>query len=204
MLPEGFSVSRETEAKLYLYANLLTKWQKSQNLIANSTLNDIWNRHFADSLQLISYGLAHCPWIDIGSGAGFPGLVIAITNADAESHVYLVESNQSKCAFLREVIRETQASATVIPKRVDEAINELPTGIKTLTARALAPLDRLCRYIQPLLTNESVALFLKGRNLEEEIQQALQNWTMNYEIFPSKTNVGGKIIRISDLQKKSI
>jgi 16S rRNA (guanine527-N7)-methyltransferase len=194
-------VSRETEEKLILYAALLEKWQKSQNLVSPQTIKHLWRRHMADSLQLLDYGLSDGPWIDLGSGAGFPGLVIAIAGQGrAGHHVHLVESNQGKCAFLAEVKRATDAPATIHPARVENCGDILPGINKTITARALAPLHRLCSYVKPMLTGESIALFPKGRNARAEIEMAKQKFTFDFKYLQSKLDPEGVILRFSRIE----
>lgn len=194
-------VSRETEEKLILYASLLEKWQKSQNLVSPFTLKHLWQRHMADSLQLLNYGLSNGPWVDLGSGAGFPGLVIAITGQErADHHVHLIESNKGKCAFLAEVIRATGAPATIHPVRIENCGDILPQMDKTITARALAPLHRLCSYVGPLLTGRSVALFPKGRDAEVEIEAAKRQFRLDLERLPSKTDPESVILRIKHIE----
>lgn len=195
-------VSRETEEKLTIYAELLRKWQKSRNLVSSSTLSDLWQRHFADSLQLLDLGLPSGHWIDLGSGAGFPGLVIAIAGEGRPGHhVHLIESNQGKCAFLEEVVRATQAPATIHRARAENYGDKAPKEVKTITARALAPLDQLCSYVETLLSRESVALFPKGRRLDEELLQAKRFWRLDYQVIPSKTDPQASILRIRHLEK---
>jgi 16S rRNA (guanine527-N7)-methyltransferase len=193
-------VSRETEEKLLVYASLLTKWQKSQNLVSPLTLTHLWRRHMADSLQLLDYGLETGLWVDLGSGAGFPGLVVAIAGEGREGHhVHLVESNQGKCAFLAEVIRATGAPATIHPRRVEDCGDILAETDKTITARALAPLHRLCAYVMPMLAGRSVALFPKGRNAGVEIIEAKRQFRFDLEKLPSKTDPEGMILRIRNI-----
>ncbi len=196
------TVSHETVEKLVLYASLLKKWQKSQNLVSPSSLSHLWERHMADSLQLLDHGFPGSSWIDLGAGAGFPGLVIAIAGrADKNHHVHLIESNQGKAAFLNEVIRATNAPATVHARRVEDCGDILGMPKKTITARAFAPLNQLCAYIAPYLDSESVALFPKGRNVESEITEALQNWRLDYERLPSKIDRDGTILRITHVER---
>jgi 16S rRNA (guanine527-N7)-methyltransferase len=202
LLKRLFPVSRETEEKLMLYASLLKKWQKSQNLVSPLTLTHLWSRHIADSLQLLELGFSSGPWIDLGSGAGFPGLVLAIAGKGQKNHhVHLVESNKGKCAFLAEVIRATQAPASIYCQRVENCGDSLPKVKKTITARALAPLDQLLRLSAPLFTCESIALFPKGRRVEEELLGARRRWQFDYEQLPSKTDPEGTILRISNVKK---
>lgn len=195
-------VSRETEEKLTIYAELLAKWQKSQNLVSPLTMTHLWQRHMADSLQLLEYGLKSGPWLDLGSGAGFPGLVIAIAGEGRPGHhVHLMESNQGKCAFLAEVIRATGAPATIYPVRIENFGDILSGKEKTITARALAPLHRLCSYIEPLMSGNSVALFPKGRNAGLEIEEAKQKFSFGINIIDSKTDSEASILRIENVKK---
>ena len=195
-------VSRETEEKLVIYAGLLEKWQKSQNLVSPLTLTHLWQRHMADSLQLLEYGRPEGPWIDLGSGAGFPGLVIAIAGEGrAGHHVHLVESNQGKCAFLSEVIRATGAPATFHPLRIEDCGDILARIDKTVTARALAPLHRLCSYVGPMLTGGSLALFPKGRKAGVEIKEAERQFRFDLEQMASKTDPEAVILRLRNIIK---
>jgi 16S rRNA (guanine527-N7)-methyltransferase len=201
LLKKIATVSRETEEKLVLYASLLEKWQKSQNLVSPSTLTHLWQRHMADSLQLTDYGLKQGPWIDLGSGAGFPGLVIAIAGAErAGHHVHLIESNQGKCAFLAEVIRVTDAPATIHQVRIENCGDILPKTDKTITARALAPLHRLCSIVESMLTGNSVALFPKGRAAAVEIEEAKRQFRLDLQSLPSKIDPEGVILRIGHIE----
>ncbi|MES2905757.1 MAG: 16S rRNA (guanine(527)-N(7))-methyltransferase RsmG [Pseudomonadota bacterium] len=198
-----FPVSRETGEKLQIYADLLTKWQKSQNLVSVATLDHLWMRHFADSAQIMEHGRDKGCWVDLGSGAGFPGLVLAMMgDGRANHHVHLVESNQGKCAFLGEVIRKTDAPASIYPVRVEDIGNKLPKGIKTITARAFAPLDRLCSYILPLWEEGCLAILPKGRNLSEELAAASPLWQLDYDVIPSKTDPQASLLRIRSLKKR--
>jgi 16S rRNA (guanine527-N7)-methyltransferase len=195
-------VSRETTEKLVLYSSLLEKWQKSQNLVSSSALSQLWSRHMADSLQLLEYGLSEGPWLDLGSGAGFPGLVIAIAGEGREGHhVHLIESNKRKCAFLAEVIRKTGAPATIHSLRIENSGDILAGIAKTITARAVAPLDRLCSYVEPMLSAGSVALFLKGRGVQAEIEEAERNFLLNYQVLNSKTDPQGVILRLESVKR---
>ena len=195
--PQSFqaatNVSRETLARLERYAALLRRWQKAVNLVAASTLPDLWRRHMLDSAQLL--GLVPkrpCRLADLGSGAGFPGLVLAIMGV---GEVVLIESDARKCAFLREAIRATGASARVREGRIEQLCDG---SFDVVTARALAPLSELLGYARALLAPGGTALFLKGRRLEEELTEARKAWKMNLERFASISAPGGSILRIRE------
>ena len=193
MTPAGFadclSVSRETVERLQVYADLLVKWQRRINLVGPGTLADLWRRHFLDSAQLAPL-LSAGPLLDLGAGAGFPGLVLAIV-AGVPAH--LAESDGRKCAFLAEVIRLTGAPATVLHRRI-EAVTPFP--VATVTARALAPLERLLDLAAPFLGPDSQCLFLKGRTGEEELTQAAKGWTMIVERRASLADPSGLIFQL--------
>lgn len=188
------NVSRETLDRLALYESLLTKWQKTINLVGPKTLGDVWGRHFLDSAQL--FPLLPAPTrtlVDLGSGAGFPGLVLAIMGVP---EVHLIESDARKAAFLREAARATGAPATVHNKRI-EAVQGLRADV--VTARALAPLKDLLDWAAPFLGDNGVALFLKGQNVEDELTDTTKHWKMNAERFDSITDPTGSILRLSGL-----
>jgi 16S rRNA (guanine527-N7)-methyltransferase len=185
------NVSRETMEKLSCYETLLQKWQAKINLIAASTVDDIWGRHFQDSYQLFSYlPDQQGSLLDLGSGAGFPGAVLAILGC---ANVTLVEKDQRKCSFLRTVSRETSTPFTVF----EGAIETYPGSAELITSRALAPLDTLLSYAYPLLQPKGRCLFLKGKEAETEINAALQNWDMTITKNPSITSSEGVTLEIS-------
>jgi 16S rRNA (guanine527-N7)-methyltransferase len=203
----AFSVSHETLEKLILYERLLVQWQKAVNLIAPATLPQIWQRHFADSAQLLRYAPpGPKTWVDLGSGGGFPGLVIAILLANQrDSRVHLIESNSRKCAFLSEVARQTRAPAVVHNARIADAYasNAIPEA-DVISARALAPLDALLDLAQPFFRDASAGLFLKGREAEDEIADARKRWTFEVETHPSVTDAQGKILKIGKPMLKGV
>ncbi|MEL6373444.1 MAG: 16S rRNA (guanine(527)-N(7))-methyltransferase RsmG [Pseudomonadota bacterium] len=202
---QAFDVSRETLDRLRCYADLLQTWQRTINLVARSTLDDIWHRHMADSAQLfacaqaIPSGPAGNLWIDLGSGAGFPGLVLAIMHEHSasgsqimRSHVVLIESDQRKCAFLREVARQTSTPVEIINSRIEDVATHasLPPAA-VVSARALAPLPNLLSYAAPLLASEGRCLFLKGRNAQDEVAQAREaGWSFAAKMRASLTGDG--------------
>jgi 16S rRNA (guanine527-N7)-methyltransferase len=186
-------VSRETEARLDNFVDCLLRWQKITNLISPTTVDELWTRHVVDSLQLLALSPDARVWIDLGSGAGFPGLVIACALAGRQgSMVHLVESNGKKAAFLREAIRITGAPAVVHAVRIEEF--EPPAHADVVTARALAPLEKLLGYAYPLLKSGAVGLFPKGQDVEAELTAASKCWTITAESVPSKTTSDGRIV----------
>ena len=196
--PEAFQshtgVSRETLEQFEIYAELLTKWQRSINLVGPDTLPEMWWRHFYDSAQLWPHLGATGPLIDLGSGAGFPGLVLALLGHD---DVTLIESNGKKCAFLREVGRSAGMTVTVVQERI-EAVTHLAQA-QWVTSRALAPLDNLLSYAHPLLVPGGQCLFLKGRKGLAELTEAQKNWKMRVDTHPSQTDPEGVILSIGEL-----
>ena len=250
----AFNVSRETIARLSTYETLLRQWQKAVNLVASSTLDEIWHRHFADSAQLLPLAAAARTWVDLGSGAGFPGLIIAILLAESPSphsslewgegrgegqqhtpeqaaaphpsplpaeergegtraeptppRITLIESNARKCAFLREVVRQTGIGASVsvdiLSTRIETAATQasLPAS-DVVSARALAPLDKLLGLAAALFTPVTVGLFLKGRDVAAELEAAKKAWNFNAELVPSRTDRDGRIVVVRNLEPKS-
>lgn len=197
-------VSRETLARLETYAALLAKWQKAINLVAPNTLSDIWSRHFLDSAQLLPLAPAGARrWLDLGSGGGFPGLVIA---AMGVPEVHLVESDQRKAAFLREAARAMSVPATVHVQRIEAvdpaALHQAMGGAPdVISARALAPLPELLPLAQRLAGAGTLYLFPKGRQAEDELTAAQRYWTIGMvDMLPSQTDPAARILRIRGLQ----
>lgn len=186
-------VSRETWGRLERLVEALDRWQPAINLVAPATLAQVWTRHVADSVQLVA--LAPRPvasWVDLGSGAGFPGLVVA---AMLEScTVHLVESTAKKAAFLREAARAMGVSVTVHAARVEHAAIGLKAEI--VSARALAPLADLLGLAEPLLTTGAIGLFPKGREAASELTRAQECWRFNASLHPSRTDPEARIVRI--------
>lgn len=180
---------------LEAFAALVLRWNRTVNLIARRDEPDLWTRHIADSLQLVPL-LRQRPEraIDLGSGGGFPGLVLAIATAIPFD---LIESDQRKSAFLREAARLTGASATVHAMRIEaSALSPAPLVI----ARALAPLPVLLGLAAPKLAEGGVCLFLKGKNATAELTAADPQWHMRVERFPSRTDPSASILRISEIK----
>jgi 16S rRNA (guanine527-N7)-methyltransferase len=164
----------ETLRRLEIYANLLEKWQRVINLVGKSSLDDLWVRHFADSLQVSQAVPEARRWLDLGSGAGFPGLVTAIKYADEPGAlVHLVEANQRKCAFMQNVIRETAAPAIVHCGRLEKILPALDEIIDAVSARALAPLEVLLGYAEKFIDKGAVGVFSKGKLFDAELTDSL-------------------------------
>ncbi|MBX6426105.1 MAG: 16S rRNA (guanine(527)-N(7))-methyltransferase RsmG [Variibacter sp.] len=195
-------VSRETEARLDRLVELLLLWQGRMNLVAASTLPTLWTRHIADSLQLIPLAPEARIWIDLGTGPGFPGLVIACALAErAGATVHLVESNSRKAAFLREAARVTQAPAQVHLERIEDFVAAWAQPADVVTARALAPLPRLIAYAAPLLEKGARGLFLKGQDLDTELTETAKCWKVEADIVPSVTDSRGRILIVRGVQR---
>ena len=199
----AFDVSRETIVKLRRYAELLDAWQARVNLVASSTVPHLWDRHFADSAQLLRLAPAARAWLDLGSGAGFPGLVIAIMRANQANFVmHLIESTGKKCAFLAEVARATEAPVEIHCMRVEELER---SGIilkpEVVTARAVAPLPRLLELAAPWLGQGARGLFLKGRDLDQELAEAERRFRFKAQLHPSLTSPDSSVVEITDFRK---
>ena len=195
----GVDVSRETLSRLETYAALLVKWQAKINLVGPATLPDLWRRHFLDSAQLLPL-LPPAPGtlVDLGSGAGFPGLVLALMT---EWRVHLIDSDQRKCALLRQVALDTGVNTRVAIHA--QRFEDVP-GYKAaiVTARACAPLDALLGHAVPFLGENGRCLFLKGAQVEEELTAAEANWNMQVTRRPSLTDPAGVILVIDHLEKR--
>ncbi len=200
---EKWNVSRETIQRLEIYQNILEKWQPKINLVSPNTMSEIWTRHFADSLQIMSIAPEAKVWADLGTGAGFPGLVLSICMPQSESCVHLFESNGKKCAFLREVIRETGCSAKVYDGRIEDKIKLiLNKKVDVVTARALASLNLLFSYVEDLLTTGTRSLFLKGQDVVSELEEASICWNFSSQLHSSKVDPRGSIVEILNLYRR--
>jgi 16S rRNA (guanine527-N7)-methyltransferase len=190
-------VSRETLTRLEGYAALLAKWQKAINLVAKDSLADLWRRHMLDSAALWPLIPAGAKSLaDLGSGAGFPGLVLAIMGME---EVHLIESDTRKCAFLSEAARLFAPGQVIVHRKRIEAIEAL--AVDVVTARALADLDTLLGYAARLIKPSGICLFLKGRQAEDELTLAGQRWTMTVERFPNPADSSGTVLKIKGLNK---
>lgn len=196
-------VSRETLVRLERFVGLLLQWQHRINLIAPSTEANLWTRHIADSLQLLPLAPDACSWVDLGSGAGFPGLVIACALADTPgARVHLVESNAKKAAFLREAARLTGAPAAVHAERIADFAAHAPERIDVVTARALAPLADLLAEAYPLLKRGALGLFPKGQDVGAELTKAAKYWQMEKSLVPSRTDSRACIVVVRAIERK--
>jgi 16S rRNA (guanine527-N7)-methyltransferase len=197
------SVSRETWARLDGFVQHLLRWQVHTNLIADSTLSWIWTRHIADSLQLLRLAPAAKIWVDLGSGAGFPGLVIACALAGTPGvQVHLVESRQKKANFLRNCATKLALPVIVHAQRIEDFTKANKLAFDVVTARALAPLDTLLALANPLLKRGGVGLFPKGQDVESELTAASKSWTIEAELIPSRTDPHGRIVRVARAAKR--
>jgi 16S rRNA (guanine527-N7)-methyltransferase len=195
-------VSRETLARLDRFVALLLQWQRHTNLIARSTEPVLWTRHVADSLQLLPLASDARVWADLGTGGGFPGVVIACALAEtAGACVHLIEASTKKATFLREAVRVTGAHAIVHAVRVEDftAAGDLPR-IDVVVARALAPLPRLLTLAYPLLKRGSLGLFAKGQDVAVELTEAAKCWKIKATLAPSRTDPRGRIVVVSGLE----
>lgn len=196
-----FDVSRETLERLLRYEVLLKKWNTTINLISKSTLGEIWSRHFLDSAQLFDFAPSDTyMWTDLGSGGGFPGLVIAILSKEKrpKQEVILIESDHRKAVFLAVIQRELDLNAKVITQPID-VVSPLNTHI--LSARALAPLENLLTFCERHLRPYGNALFPKGERWEEELAAAQKNWSFACEVRPSISSRSGVILKISGVKR---
>lgn len=188
-------VSRETELRLTAYAKLIERWNPHINLVAPSTLPDFSRRHLGDCLQVAELvqpdeGL----WVDLGSGGGLPGIVLAIAFAERPTEFTLIESDQRKSTFLRTVIRELALTrAKVISRRIEDVE---PLKAAYLSARALAPLPRLMPYLDKHLAQDGQAWLMKGEQWQAELEQAREDWSFTSTTYPSLTRPGAAILKI--------
>ena len=184
-------VSRETESRLNRYVDLLRTWQAKTNLIAPSTLPNLWTRHVSDSLQLLAMAPATTRWVDLDSGGGFPGVVLACALADTQgAMVHLIERNAKKAAFLREALRIADAPGTVHLAEIGDSVDRIPGSVDCVTARAVAPLHQLIGFAEPLVNRGAKALFLKGQDVEAELTAATKCWNITPLLHSSRTGQG--------------
>lgn len=189
-------VSRETEDRLAAYLGLLARWRKTTNLISESTFASTWTRHFADCAQLIALAPSARRWLDMGSGAGFPGLVIAIQLADVRGAVvHCIESDQRKCAFLREVVRATDAPAQIHAARIEKLDPSGFGAVDAVTARAFAPLPAMLNLAKVWMEQGAIGLFPRGRTIDHQIE--LLNFDRDdVEVLASVVDAQAGILRI--------
>ena len=196
-------VSRETETRLDLYLDLLRQWQAKTNLVAPSTLPRLWTRHVDDSLQLLRLAPATKVWVDLGSGGGFPGIVLACAMAEKPgAGVHLIERNSKKAAFLREALRITSAPGIVHATGIEDIVDSIGGPIDCVTARALAPLHQLIGFAEPLVRKGAKALFLKGQDVEVELTEATKYWNIEPKIYASLTGGQGWIVELEHIERR--
>jgi 16S rRNA (guanine527-N7)-methyltransferase len=198
----AYDISRETSQKLDILVAELGRWQRIKNLVGPGTLPEVWTRHIADSLQLLAIEPNARKWLDLGAGAGFPGLVVAVALAGREgAEIHLVESNSRKCAFLRHAARLTGAPTKVHEARIEAVVPGFAEQIEIVTARALAPLAQLVAWAEPLLKTGAIGLFPKGREVQSELTDAAESWRLDADLIPSRTDPQGRIVRIRSLRE---
>ncbi|ESX12273.1 16S rRNA methyltransferase [Mesorhizobium sp. LSJC255A00] len=193
-------VSRETFDRLVTFEQLFLKWNRSINLAAPSTLDDVWGRHILDSAQLARIAPQAKRWADLGSGGGFPGLVMAFLLGERDgASIDLVESNRKKASFLQAVIGQFGLPARVVARRIDDSY-ALVSAPEIITARALAALPALLDLSAPWLTKGSRALFHKGRDYRSEVEESTHRWAFDLVEHPSMTDAHGVILEVTDLR----
>ena len=196
----GVDVSRETMARLEAFAEITVKWTTKINLIAKSTVGDVWDRHIIDSAQLYQYAPPFDHWVDIGSGGGYPGIVMAVMAAEKrpDSHFSLIESDLRKATFLRTAIRELSLNAYVIPQRIEAAAQ---TSADIVSARALGSLNDLMPLVHRHLKPTGTALLMKGRRHAEELDAVSDDWAFDLDAYPSITDPSSRILSIKRISR---
>jgi 16S rRNA (guanine527-N7)-methyltransferase len=198
-------VSRETEERLDRFVDLLLTWQKTTHLISPSTIPKLWTRHVADSLQLLDLAPNARLWVDLGSGGGFPGLVIACALAETPgAKVHLVESNTRKAAFRREAARVTGAPAVVEAMRIEKFVANFASIPDVVTARALLPFKSLLDNSFSILSRGALGLFPKGQDVAAELTQAAKYWNIDYTLAPSRTDSLARIVVVRGLERLQV
>jgi 16S rRNA (guanine527-N7)-methyltransferase len=196
-------VSRETESRLDRFLDLLGQWQTKTNLVAPSTLPHLWTRHVADSLQLLALAPNAKTWVDLGSGGGFPGVVLACALAETPGGIIqLVERNSKKAAFLREALRITAAPGIVHAAGVEDIVDSIQHPVDCVTARALAPLHQLIGFAEPLVKKGAKALFPKGQDVEAELTEATKYWNIKPLLHASLTGGQGWIVELDHIERR--
>lgn len=199
-IPSWLNVSRETQDKLAALLALVSKWNKAINLVSASSLQDGWNRHVLDSAQLVlATDKRVGRWLDIGSGAGFPGLVVSIVLDEINPAVWvtLVESDRRKATFLSEAVRTLDLKADVLCGRIEQ---QAPMNAAIVSARAFAPLSRLLDDVQPHMAEGGVGVFLKGQSHQAEVSAAMKNWMFDCDVIPSRTYDSSVVLRLEKVR----
>ena len=197
-------VSPTVEERLDRYVALLREWQTKTNLVAPSTLPQLWTRHIADSLQLLELAPMAKIWVDLGSGGGFPGVVLACALAETPGvQVHLVERIAKKAAFLREAIRITTSPGIVHLSEIGDIVEKWNGPVDCVTARALAPLHQLIGFAAPLVAKGAKALFLKGQDVEAELTESTKYWKIRANLHSSRTGGQGWIVEIDQIERRN-
>jgi 16S rRNA (guanine527-N7)-methyltransferase len=197
-------VSRETELRLDRYVDLLREWQAKTNLVAPSTLPNLWTRHISDSLQLLTIAPSARTWADFGSGGGFPGVVLACALAETPgAMVHLVERNAKKAAFLREALRVTHSPGVIHLADIGDSVDRITGAVDCVTARAVAPLHQLIGFAEPLVKKGAKALFLKGQDVEAELTEATKYWIIKPHLHSSRTGGHGWIVELDRIERRN-
>lgn len=198
---EHFNVSRETIERLEIYEELIRKWNSAINLVAASTVDQIWDRHFLESVQAYDFADANSgKWLDLGSGGGFPGAVVAILAAEADSTIRMtcIESDIRKCEFLRTVSRSTGIPMQVVSRRIEETP---PQEASIISARALSSLGKLLQFADRHVAPAGQAVFLKGESWPQEVDNARNDWTFDLETCPSLTNPTSALLKLRNIKR---
>jgi 16S rRNA (guanine527-N7)-methyltransferase len=197
-------VSRETEARLDRFVELLYGWQAKTNLVAPSTLPALWTRHISDSLQLLTCVPSAKIWADLGSGGGFPGVVLACALGETPGAlVHLIERNAKKAAFLREALRVTGAPGAVYLADIENSVDRIPEPVDCVTARAVAPLHQLIGFAEPWVRRGAKALFPKGQDVEAELTEATKYWNIEPRLHSSCTSGHGWIVELDRIERRN-
>ncbi len=197
-------VSRETEERLALLVTELGRWQAAKNLVSSATLAEVWTRHIADSLQIFRLAEGRERWLDLGSGGGFPGLVIGICLAEqGKGQIDLVESNARKCAFLRHAARITGAPVKVHAARIEDVIGDFTGKVDVVTARALASLPQLLDWCEELLRTGTLGLFPKGQHLDAELTDSARYWKIQATTVSSVTDDAARILMVRSAERRA-
>jgi 16S rRNA (guanine527-N7)-methyltransferase len=196
-------VSHETAARLDRYVDLLLQWQAKTNLVAPSTISTLWTRHISDSLQLLTIAPSARTWVDLGSGGGFPGVVLACAMAEnSGAMVLLIERNAKKAAFLREALRVTASPGQVILADIGDSVDSFAGKVDCVTARAVAPLHQLIGFAEPLVQRGAKALFLKGQDVDAELTEATKYWKIVPRLHSSRTGGHGWIVELDRIERQ--
>lgn len=200
-LSDYIDVSRETYEKINIVVGVLDKWRKTHNLIGPMERARLWRRHILDSLQVYQYRDKDAlKWIDLGSGAGFPALIMACASADSEEKFTLVEAAGKKCAFLRVAAREANLNISVENSRIEAVSRET---FNHVTSRALASLPQLYEYSERFLANKASCVFLKGKEVMQEIESAQSDWAFDYQLHESFSHTEGRILVVKGLTRRN-